>query len=263
MGTPIKNPPLYCKLTAIQFNPVEEMSNYIGSIQDEFRKAGYSDYSKAVTHGFRPKPLPNDPFNLEQLSSTQWRFANQSLSELYTVDQSRLLFMTTDYNNRDDFLSKTLQGLGLINQVLNLDYVQQVGVRTVDVICPSGGSAPKDYFNGLLDGFSPPEGAELMSKLSETAFWVSGGKLVCRAFQTKRGIAMPNDLTTEPLKPNQKFADYDGVTATLDIDHYVNKRGPFSLESLQERIVHSHNVVAQMFYESISAQAKQDWGVKE
>ena len=263
MGMQIKNPPLFCKLTAIQFNPVEKMGEYIGQIQDEFRKADYSDYSKSTAHGFKPNPVPEDPFNLEQVTSTRWLFANQSLSEVYIVDQTRLVFMTTDYKNSDDFLEKTLMGLSLLHEILHLDFIERVGVRTVDVICPSGDSAPNDYFNGLLDGFSPPDAADPLHKLSESAFLVGGGQLTCRAFQVKSGIAMPDDLTIEPLKADDKFVGYKGITATLDIDHFVKQRSSFELEILRERIMHSHRIVADMFYRSISTHAKQDWGVKK
>ena len=44
MGTPLKNPPVYLTLAQVRFNPILKLVDFLPSIQESFRHAGYPDF---------------------------------------------------------------------------------------------------------------------------------------------------------------------------------------------------------------------------
>ena len=46
MGTPLKNPPVYLTLAQVRFNPILKLADFLPSIQESFRQAGYPDFNR-------------------------------------------------------------------------------------------------------------------------------------------------------------------------------------------------------------------------
>lgn len=254
MGTQVSNPPLFCKLTAIHFNPIEELASYIGKIQEGFRLLGYPDYRNPATFRIELAGKPQI-----QNSSPRWTLGDAELDDLFIIEHNRIVYMTTNYKTIGDFVEKAVAGIRIINEVVGLSFIQKVGVRTVDVILPSEGKTPSDYLNGQLDGFRIVEG-DLVQKMCETVVNTNGGILICRALQSAQGISLAPGLEIEPLTPQEKFISYDGTTGTLDLDHYAEKRSKYDPENIAERILQAHKVTSSMFYKSISDTAREEWG---
>lgn len=74
MGTPLKNPPVYLTLAQVRFNPILKLGDFLPSIQESFRQAGYPDYERqniisiqiTAQDGQTPAPMPvkQDRFQL-------------------------------------------------------------------------------------------------------------------------------------------------------------------------------------------------------
>ena len=71
MSKPLKNPPVYFTLAQVRFNAVLNLTEYLPTIQNELRQAGYTAYSKLNTVALQfnaqegQQPIPQ-PINYEQ-----------------------------------------------------------------------------------------------------------------------------------------------------------------------------------------------------
>ena len=128
MGTPLKNPPVYFTVAQVHFNTLLKLADYLPSIQECLRKAGYPAFSAHRSIAIQlnmqdgqtvPQPVPHE----------QFLFANAQETHRFVLAADALTFQSTNYETYEQFSSAFLQGLELVHGVVTLDFTERVGLR--------------------------------------------------------------------------------------------------------------------------------------
>jgi uncharacterized protein (TIGR04255 family) len=61
MGTPLKNPPVYFTAVEVSFNTLLTLREYVPSIQESMRKAGFPDFAIRSTVIVQTAPQDGTP----------------------------------------------------------------------------------------------------------------------------------------------------------------------------------------------------------
>ncbi len=259
MGEKWSNPPVFYALAQVRFNPIVQMEEYVPELQDRLRHIGYPDYQQEqkIEVAIR-KPASEQP-DVRPQQLIRWSFTNIDRTEAYTLHPDALIFHSTQYVNFEDFSEKVLRGLSLAHEVIELAYVQRIGLRYLDAVVPANDDLLDNYLNPSLLGLSGAAPGQLAHSFTETVSQVNGGTLVARAVITEGGLAMPPDLFPMTLKLPDRLGQLSGRIAVLDTDYFVEQRKIFDLNSVKEQLLVSHKIVGDAFKSSITEHAVSAW----
>lgn len=259
MGEKWSNPPVFYTLAQIKFNPIAQMDEYVPELQDRLRRIGYPDYQPEhkIEVSIRKPASPQPDVRPQQL--VRWNFMNIDRTEAYTLLPDALIFHSAMYAHFEDFSEKVLKGLSLVHEVIELAYIQRIGLRYLDAIVPADGDALDNYLNPSLLGLSIATSGELTHSFTETVSQVNRGTLVTRTVITEGGLAMPPDLFPMVLALPDRFGKLSGRIAVLDTDYFVEHRNNFDLNSVKEQLLVSHKIVSDTFKSSVTEHAISNW----
>jgi uncharacterized protein (TIGR04255 family) len=258
MGRKMSNAPVYFVLAQVRFNQLAALDNYVPAIQDSLRKAGYPDFqSFQMAHlligGAVPKPA----------MTTRYLFLNSKKTNGLVLDQSWLMFQTTNYDTVDPFVAAFLDGLSLLHGAAGLNYSDRVGIRYLDAIVPRAGEAISDYLQPYVLGLSDllPD-RTLAHSISETKTTLGKTTLLGRAIihnQKEGNAAFPEDLMPVHLTLADKFSDIRGLYAILDTDSWTEERKDFDLGSLENTLKSLHTSMRRSFDLMVTPHALHVW----
>ena len=178
-------------------------------------------------------------------------------TEGYLLFQNALVFHTTNYISFQKFLNKMIDGFMLIHKILNLSYVEQIGLRYLNAIYPKNEASLDAYLNPSLLGLSSTLTGKLAHTFTETVFEIQGGKLISKTWIAEDKLIWPPDL-----QPNQLSLKLDlakGKTATLDIDYSILQRIPVNIAEIKKNLGVAHEMSEQIFQKSTSDYARAIW----
>jgi uncharacterized protein (TIGR04255 family) len=258
MGKKMNNAPVYFALAQIRFNQLAALDTYIPAVQDSLRKAGFPDFQPIqLTHfligGAMPKPV----------MTTRYLFMNSHKTSGFVLDQSWLMYQTTNYDTFDPFVVTLLEGLGVLHGAAKLDYTDRAGIRFLDAVVPRSGESVFDYLQPYVLGLSNllPDRA-LVHSMSETKTTLGKTTLVGRAvIQNQKGgnAAFPEDLLPVQLGLADKFSDIRGLYAILDTDSWTDDRQDFDLNDLENTLKSLHTSMRRSFDLMVTPHALQVW----
>ncbi len=259
MGEKWNNPPVFYTLAQIKFNPIARMEGYVPELQDRLRCIGYPDYQveQKIEVAIRKPATPQPDVRPQQMVG--WNFTNIDRTESYTLHPDALIFHSTQYAHFDDFSEKVLKGLSLAHEVIELAYIQRIGLRYLDAVVPADGDVLDNYLNPSLLGLSAATSGQLTHSFTETVSQVDGGTLVARTVITESGLAMPPDLFPVALTLPDRLYKLSGRIAVLDTDYFVEHRSGFDLNSVRERLLASHKRVGETFKSLVTEHAVSVW----
>lgn len=241
MGKRLKNAPVYFALVQVRHNPVPRLSAYADDIGDELRKAGYPDQRKSVALAlsFSASDQPNQqiakPESIERLM-----YFNSNNTKGFIVEQSAIAFYTTDYDTSETFFSDFLTGLSIVHACINLDYIERIGLRYLDVVVPPRGLNQLDEFlTATVLGLTKAKGdVKVSHSISETYFSTDDCNVLARTiiFNNKGPLGFPIDIQLNGVTLSDKFASINSEHAILDTDASIEGRRPFDLPLLSNEL---------------------------
>lgn len=260
MGEKLKLPPLFYTLAQIYFNPIEQMqSAYVPRIQEALRLLHYPDFKQDTVHSINirktDKPIPE----IENSTQNRWRFTNTAGDEGYLLLNNSIVFQTTNYISFDDFSDKVIKGLNLVNDIIQLSYVERIGLRYLNVVQTERHDNIDKFVQSSLLGLTSIKNGEINQTFSEIQATINNGTLVSRTVTNKKGISLPPDIFPMLLKPLTKFEVFEGKSVTLDLDYVVAQRFDFNIETVREQLCSSHDIITDAFHESITEHALSVW----
>src|ERR1035441_4970442 len=99
MGKQWKAPPVYFVIAQVRFSPVLDLASYVAKIQEDFRRAGFTDFKKVLNASFNLGMLarlkPGDEPPMQQ--TERYLFSNEDGTEMFILDPNGLTFHTTEY----------------------------------------------------------------------------------------------------------------------------------------------------------------------
>jgi len=252
--------PVFYTLAQVQFNPIAQMSDYVAGLQERLRRSGFPDFRDENLFELAIRRIDETQPDVKQLQQKRWSFTNTQRTEGYLLLSNSLVFHTTTYDTFQDFLNKTIIGLKLVHEIVELAYVERIGLRYLDAIVPMNlDDTLEQYLNPSLLGFSASLEGHLGHSFTETVTTIAEGNLVARAVITDGALALSPDLFPFQLELQSRFTAISGRNAALDTDYSVIKREGFDLEKIEKQLLESHDIITNAFKVSVTDYAREMW----
>ena len=257
MGNPLKKPPVYFTLAQVRFNTILKIRDFVPSVQEGMRKAGFPVFSKRQT--FMLQIGPDNPEGPQPAPPEQYFFSNAAKTHSFLLDVASLTLQSTQYGTYENFSKRFLEGLALANDVIALDYTERVGLRYLDHVAPKKGDTLEQYLAPEVQGLAQRLNGVPVHSYIEALNAIGGTQLRTRIFITKGGLAFPPDLQPDGLLIEPRFSEEDGLHATVDTDGFVQERKAFSLDGIREDFAAIHDAVNDAFYTIVTDYAREAW----
>ncbi len=258
MGTPLKHPPVYFTLAQVRFNPILKLNDYVPSIQEAFRRAGYPDFVPRSGIAFQismqgglPKPEPQ--------AVTSYSFGDSARTHSFLLDNASLTLQSTDYGHFEGFAKKFEDGLDLIHQAVHLDFVERIGLRYMDRIAPFGKDKLDQYLVAHALGVGALIGGQPSHSYCETLTQISSAKLLSRVLTQDGPLVFPPDLGPHTLELQERFKGAPTLHAILDTDGFVEQRIPYSIASVRQHLNELHEIIGSAFKKLATPYAFKKW----
>jgi uncharacterized protein (TIGR04255 family) len=256
------NAPVYYALAQAQFNPVAAMAKYVDEIQDIFRHQGFTLFD--TQHISELQFVGQNASNPELRQVTNWVITKADRTAGFILGSSSMIYHTTHYDTRNDFLPELIQGLNAVHEVVTLDHIARLGLRYLDAVLPSKGETVSQYLVEGLNGIS--FGAKQRYAMSESVFdtetapLVQSGTLVSRVYRGEGSLGFPPDLIPYGLQTMSRFQIAEEVShAIIDTDHFVEGTMPVDFDRIKEQLASLHAIIKQSFEATITPFAKEAW----
>jgi len=258
MGKPLKKPPVYFTLAQVRFNTILKIRDFLPSVQEGMRKAGFPVFSTRQTFVFQLAP-PDGPEGAQSTPQEQYFFTNTAKTHSFLLDVASLTLQSTQYGTFEDFSNRFLEGLTLVNEAIALDYSERVGVRYLDHVAPRKDDTLEQYLGPEVQGLAQRLKGEPVHSYIEALNAIGNTQLRTRIFITKGGLAFPPELQPNGLEIEPRFSEEDGLHATVDTDGFVQERKPFSLDDIRKDFAAIHDAVNEAFYTIVTDYAREAW----
>lgn len=251
--------PVFFALVQVRFNTIEDMGEYITSLQKVMREQGFPDYFPETKYELQVKAGADAANSVRHLEHTRWVFNDIEKQSGFVLLKNQLVFQTTNYSNFGDFLEKLLKGLSVVHETVGLAYVERIGLRYLDAAIPTSDKNLEDLLHpGQLGLYKDLKG-DIRHAFTETVTAIDDGTLVGRALVTKQGVVIPPDLQPLNLDILDKFKGVgEKDVAVIDIDYFKEKREKIDFAAVREKIVSLHDVVKEAFETATTETARRE-----
>jgi uncharacterized protein (TIGR04255 family) len=251
--------PVFYTLAQVQFNPITQMSDYVSRLQEHLRRNGFPDFRADSQIEFAIRRLDESQPDVQQQKHLRWSFTNADCTEGYQLSANALVFHTTIYDTFQDFLQKTVSGLELVHDIVELAYTERIGLRYLDAVVPMGDDQLQQYLTPSLLGLSNSLDGRLGHSFTETVAFIANGTLVTRAVITDNALSLSPDLFPLQLELAPRFREVNGRHAVLDTDYFVAQRTKFDITEIKNQMLAAHDVVTNAFDSSVTEYSKEKW----
>jgi uncharacterized protein (TIGR04255 family) len=258
MGTPLKNPPLYLTLAKVRFNPLLKLAEFVPTIQEKMRLAGYLDYEEHHTFAIQ-STLKDGGLVPMTVPHSRYDFGNTQETHTFMLGHQSLVLQSTNYRDFNTFLKCFLDGLQLIHDVVNLGFTEVVGLRYLDRITPQPGEKIGLYLAQEVHGLGSIMPGKPIHSYTEVMNQIDNIKLVSRVTIQDGPLAFPPDIAPGNLVVDQKLSGYNGPSAFLDNDGFVEHRDAFDTTTVQEHLKEIHKHIAAAFKKTATNHAFEVW----
>jgi len=264
MGKKMKNAPVYYALAQVRFNAVLALDQYVPAIQDNLRKAGYTDFQTSfmATINLNVSAGPEQPVPAVQ-PQKRYQFLNEKRTTGFVLDQASIIFQTTDYDVFESFSAEFVKGLSIVHSTADLSYSERVGIRYLDAVCPKPGEQINQYLIpsviGIAEQLAP---RELVHAISDTRTKSDKSNMVSRVTtfkQNRPGAAFPVEFGAVPIKLTDKFSKIEGLYAVIDTDCWSEDRVKFDIGGLEKALKSLHDEVEKSFNLMVTPHARSVW----
>lgn len=260
----MSNAPVYYALAQVRFNTLALLEQYVPTLQDRLRKAGYPDFETSVVATFNVNVSAPQGHALPAFQQqTRYQFLNENKTAGFLLDQSSISFQSADYDVFAPFSAAFTQGLEILHETVGLSYSERIGLRYLDAVCPKDGEKVSDYLHSSMLGLFEHIGDRTLIH-SQTETRASAGRisLIGRATilnQLSGEVAFPVEMQPRPLRVSDKFMDIRGVYAVLDTDCWVEGREKFDLKELKRVLESLQTEIRFSFDQMVTPYALKIW----
>jgi uncharacterized protein (TIGR04255 family) len=246
MSAPLKNPPVYFTVAQVRFNPILKLTDFLPSIQESFRHARFADFVKHASMGIKvnmqdglPTPTPHQ--------QDRYAFGNAAKTHSFLLDEYSLTFQSTDYAHFESFSEEFLKCLERFHGIVQLDFIERVGLRYLDRVAPLAEDALARYLVPEALGLSTRLPGTAAHSFCETLTEVRPVKLLSRVVTQTGPVAFPPDLLPIGLEIAKRFQQQQGPHAILDNDGFFDGRESYSVDTVRKHLHTIHEVIRKAF----------------
>jgi uncharacterized protein (TIGR04255 family) len=259
MGTPLKNPPVYFTLAQVRFNPILKLADYLPSIQEGLRRTGFPDFQPHT--GFIIKiTMENGQAKPEPQSQQRYFFGDIAKRHNFVLDSSSLTLQSTDYGRFESFSERFEKALARVHDAVGLDFIERVGLRYLDRVVPLAKDETLQAYIAR-EALGPRDllGGDAAHSYCETLTEINGVKLLSRVFTHTASVGFPPDLGQVLLHLQSRFVGPPLLHAVLDTDGFVERREPYSIETVHKHLDAIHSVIGDAFLSITTPHARKMW----
>ena len=245
--------PLALVVGQVRFPAVPKMDSLIQEIHAGIREDGLervtTETVQQVTFG--PK--------IKTTEVTRWVFSNRTRTEEMFLTNDFLVLAVSDYQQFEDFSQRLAALVGEVQEKAKLTFLEQVGIRYLNVLRKSEESPPTEQVAEGLRGLSPTplDVAETRTQASvrcQTEY----GVLSIRCIELEGPDFLPPDLQIQGLK----FAiqpESGELFRLLDIDNTTTFDEGCDIADLEQSLWNLHQHTSTAFKNSVTDRALKYW----
>lgn len=259
MGEKMNNAPIFFTIGQIRFNPILDMHRHIEALQSEFRKYSFSGFSEENLTSIQIDPSGEAP-KAVPTSQKRWRFTNSKKTGEFILFPDSISYQTTNYETSQEFKSRLMHAIRAVHKEVTLDYVEQIGFRTLDAIIPSQDHPMGIWLKQELLGFYSDANGSLKHSILEGLSTIGpSGFLVQRVVIICGGLAIPIDLMPIGLTIDARFKSISSWHAILDTDFTSRERFDFDLEVISQGVTVVKEEASKAFRGAVTNLALELW----
>ena len=248
--------PLILVLVQLKFGTVKKMSDFVPDIQERLR----GRYPKFRTEQIKTFTLSQTP---EVEDSTQWFFGNMSGTSSITLTESFVTLSTSDYSTYEKFHNEFNIIVESLGEFANLNLVERLGLRYVDLIRTDPEEDFSKYLKEPLLGLNPLDvGAERSLNRYEFMGETKQGRILIRCTESVDGTNRPRDLIGIELNYKTTVSPEEKVRF-LDFDHFTTESFNYNPSTIMETLSNLHDTCHKAFEELTTPYALEKWGKGE
>jgi uncharacterized protein (TIGR04255 family) len=259
MGEKMQHAPIFFTIGQVRFNPILDMHRHIEALQTEFRKYSFSGFNEEDVSSIQVETSSIPP-RIVTNNQKRWRFTNSKKTGEIILSPNSVLYRTTQYETSEEFMARLLHAIRIVHKEVNLDYVEQIGFRTLDAIRPDE-EHPLDVLikPELLGFYSSTDDDIKQSILEGTSQIGSAHFLVRRVVIIHGGLGIPIDLMPISLEIDARFKSINGWHAVLDTDYAAREQFDFDIDSIKGRLQEVKEGASRAFHGAVSKVALELW----
>lgn len=248
MGTRLSKAPVCFTLAQMRFNPVLVTDAFLSALQEDFRQAGFPDYSQANVQALAFEP-GEEGMAVRQQAITRLVFRNKARTAAFLLDPAALTYELTDYPVFEEFSKAFLLALEIVHRHRAIEYRDRLGMRMLDAVQPLEGESLEQYVVPQAMGFVGlvPDAPEHQQTLTESLFKNGARTLLVRTIRVPRGVAVPPDLAPLRLTLQKRFLERPGETMMLDCDSFDSERADFSVDATRAELAELKSTLSRSF----------------
>lgn len=259
MGTPLKNPPVYLTLAQVRFNPVLKLADFLPSIQESFRQAGYPDFDRQHIVSIQLTAQEGQPPVPTTVQQERFLFGNVEKTHTFILDGLSLTLQSTNYGQFETFSACFQEGLSIVHDAVKLAFTERVGLRYLDRVMPQLGESIEQYLVEQVQGLNSRLGGRTLYSFTEAMNEVGDIKLLSRVAIQEGTLAFPPDIQPGNMHITERFTTHVGISAILDNDGFVQGREAFSTKVVSEHLNTIHKVIGTAFKATVKPYAFAVW----
>lgn len=263
MGKKMKNAPVYFTVAQVRFNPILDMEGYLPTIQERMRKNHFPDFKREniqqLILPFAPSTEGGQPPNPSFVPRARCVFGSIDRTTEFILEHNAMALQTTAYETSDIFFKIMLDGLGIVHEVIQLDFTERIGVRYFDAVLPKSGETLPQYLTSEVLGLYDKLEGNMAHSYSETVTMTTVGQLVSRVIIQKGRVGLPPEVMVLAPSINSRFTEVEGLHAIIDTDAFYEQREPFSLERLNSKLQELHDEIEKSFKATVTPFALKVW----
>lgn len=259
MGTPLKNPPVYLTLAQVRFNPVLKLADFLPSIQESFRQAGYPDFDRQQIVSIQLTAQNGQPPTPTPVQHERFIFGNIEKTHSFLLDGQSLTLQSTNYGHFEALSACFQSGLDIVNDAVKLSFTERVGLRYLDRVMPQAGETIEQYLFEQLHGLNARLQGKPLYSYTEAMNEVGNIKLLSRVAIQDGPLAFPPDIQPSNMHILERFTSYVGKSAILDNDGFIEGREAFSSTAVAAHLDAIHKVIGTAFRTTATPYAFEAW----
>ena len=248
----LANQPLVFALAEFRFSPVLQIDQFIPQFQEAIRKT-YPLPEPLQEHAIQVKGSAVDVS-----SRMKWAFVESSRQSAVSLDQERLIFITTEYPRFNGFAKSCMEALQPLNDIVDPDLLLRIGLRYGDLIEIKDGEKLEDYVDPY---FGYPKLAETLGtpehQRDEVAIRTRVGRLLIRSLYGINPLVCLPDLQGIPALPKPDAESSQRII--LDFDHiwFGDGSAKFDLSQIEDILGKLHEPAREAFWRITTDEAKE------
>lgn len=261
MGSVLSRAPVYFAATQVRHNPVPALNEKEtrSVLRERLRKLGYTDQAE-IRQQFVVE-VGGNKIELQQ-PQTPLVCMTQDKHTAVFITEDRFWVQTTNYADFPWFKRAFIEALAIVDDVVELDYVDIVSMRMLDAIVPKEGEVLEQYLPESLLGltaWAKDRCWELKHQAAEHVFQHGDHRITLRCVRQPNKIGFPPDFVPHGMALLQRHAVVDREHAVLDSDSAYEHRLSFDLDEIANHLDEVKGDLSTCFKTVVTNYALDQW----